>query len=93
MSDVSGVWAPGRHFRLKEFGTSADCVGMSDTNRYITRRPPLSASSRELVASSPSVNSPAKVEALRKLVAAGQYQVSPRWLATKIFRAAGVRLP
>jgi hypothetical protein len=67
--------------------------GMSDTNRYITRRPPLSAPSRGLIASGPSVNSPAKVEALRKLVAAGQYQVSPRWLATKIFRAAGVRLP
>ena len=66
---------------------------MSDTNPYITRRPPLSASSRGLIASGPSVNSPTKVEALRKLVAAGQYNVSPRWLATKIFRAAGVRLP
>jgi Anti-sigma-28 factor, FlgM len=65
---------------------------MSDTNRYITRRPPLSAPSG-LVGSGPSVSSPAKIEALRKLVAAGHYQVSPRWLATKIFRAAGVRLP
>lgn len=32
-----------------------------------------------------------KVEALRKLVASGQYQVSPRYLAHRIMRAAGVR--
>ena len=32
------------------------------------------------------------VEALRKLVAAGQYQVSPRYLAHKIMRAAGFKL-
>jgi hypothetical protein len=32
-----------------------------------------------------------RVEALRKLVAAGQYQVSPRYLAHKIMRAAGFR--
>jgi anti-sigma28 factor (negative regulator of flagellin synthesis) len=36
---------------------------------------------------------PSRVEALRKLVAAGQYHVSPRWLATKIFNAAGVKIP
>jgi anti-sigma28 factor (negative regulator of flagellin synthesis) len=39
------------------------------------------------------VTSPARVEALRKLVTAGQYHVSPRWLATKIFGAAGVKIP
>jgi anti-sigma28 factor (negative regulator of flagellin synthesis) len=39
------------------------------------------------------VTAPSRVEALRKLVAAGQYHVSPRWLATKIFRAAGVKVP
>ena len=32
-----------------------------------------------------------RVEALRKLVAAGQYQVSPRYLAHKIMRAAGIK--
>ena len=39
------------------------------------------------------ITSPARIETLRKLVAAGQYNVSPRWIATKIFRAAGVKLP
>ena len=65
---------------------------MSGTNRHITRRPPLPAPRAALQAGA-VVNSPARVDALRKLVAAGQYQVSPRWLATKIFRAAGVKLP
>jgi len=32
-----------------------------------------------------------RVEALRKLVAAGQYQVSARHLAHQIMRAAGVK--
>ena len=32
-----------------------------------------------------------RVEALRKLVAAGQYQISPRRLAHQIMRAAGVK--
>jgi anti-sigma28 factor (negative regulator of flagellin synthesis) len=36
---------------------------------------------------------PSRVETLRKLVASGQYHVSPRWLATKIFGAAGVKMP
>jgi anti-sigma28 factor (negative regulator of flagellin synthesis) len=65
---------------------------MSDTNRYMThRRAAVRASGAPLAAS--SVTSPARVEALRKLVAAGQYHVSPRWLATKIFNVAGVKLP
>jgi anti-sigma28 factor (negative regulator of flagellin synthesis) len=33
-----------------------------------------------------------RVEALRKLVAAGQYQVSPHHLANQILRAAGIKL-
>jgi hypothetical protein len=33
-----------------------------------------------------------RVEALRKLVAAGQYQVSPRYLAHRIMRSAGFKL-
>jgi anti-sigma28 factor (negative regulator of flagellin synthesis) len=32
-----------------------------------------------------------RVEALRKLVASGQYQVSPQHLANQILRAAGIR--
>jgi anti-sigma28 factor (negative regulator of flagellin synthesis) len=65
---------------------------MSDTNRHMThRRSAVRASGAPLAAS--SVNSPTRVEALRRLVAAGQYQVSPRWLATKIFHAAGVKVP
>ncbi|HVZ87240.1 MAG TPA: flagellar biosynthesis anti-sigma factor FlgM [Polyangia bacterium] len=39
------------------------------------------------------MNSPARVEELRKLVAAGRYQVNPRYLATRILQAAGVKLP
>jgi anti-sigma28 factor (negative regulator of flagellin synthesis) len=55
--------------------------------------------------SSPSANIPAmtdtstldvklspRVEALRKLVASGQYQVSARYLAHRIMRSAGFRL-
>ena len=65
---------------------------MSDTNRYIGRRPARQAP-RATVHPDGIMTAPSKVEALRKLVAAGQYQVSPRWLATKIFQAAGVKLP
>lgn len=66
---------------------------MSDTNRYIgPRRPPVTAP-RAGVETGLTVNSPARIEALRQLVASGRYQVSPRWLATKIFRAAGVKVP
>ena len=31
-----------------------------------------------------------KVDTLRRLVAAGQYHVSPKYLAMKIFKAAGL---
>jgi len=37
-----------------------------------------------------STSSAARVEALRKLVAAGQYHVSAKWLAHRIFRCAGL---
>lgn len=66
---------------------------MSDTNRYMTHRRPPARTIAASPASAAHVNSPERVEALRRLVAAGQYQVSPRWLATRIFRAAGVPLP
>jgi hypothetical protein len=65
---------------------------MSDTNRYLTRRSPRPAPRAPVVqASAVIVNAPSKVEALRKMVAAGQYKVNPRWLATRIFGAAGVQ--
>jgi len=66
---------------------------MSDANRYISHRRPAVSAPHAPVEAGVLVNSPSRVEALRKLVAAGQYQVSPRWLATKIFRAAGVTIP
>ena len=66
---------------------------MSDTNRYISHRRPALPASRAPVETGFLVNSPSRVESLRKLVAAGQYQVSPRWLANKIFGAAGVKIP
>jgi hypothetical protein len=67
---------------------------MSDTNRYMThRRSPARTSGAAIAAAAPSVTSPARLEALRKLVATGQYHVSPRWVATRIFRAAGVKVP
>ena len=68
---------------------------MSDTNRHLTRRPPVQAKRANAIAAmgAPSATSPARVEALRKLVAAGQYHVSAKWLAVRIFRAAGVPLP
>ena len=66
---------------------------MSDTTRYIgPRRAPASAP-RAGVETSALVNSPARIETLRQLVATGRYQVSPRFVATKIFRAAGVKIP
>jgi anti-sigma28 factor (negative regulator of flagellin synthesis) len=37
-----------------------------------------------------STSSAARIEALRKLVAAGQYHVSAKWLAHRICRCAGV---
>jgi hypothetical protein len=69
---------------------------MSGTNRYTTRRPPVSAHHAAL--SGPPLqgapaSSPARIEALRKLVQSGQYHVSPRWIATRIFKMAGVKLP
>jgi hypothetical protein len=61
------------------------------TNRQPpTRRSPVPAPRAPIGA---TMTAPSRVEALRKLVAAGQYHVSPRWLATKIFRAAGVKVP
>ena len=62
---------------------------MSDTSRQITPRH-LDAS---VVHTATHMPAPAaRVEALRRLVAAGRYQVNTKWLAQKICRAAGVTL-
>jgi anti-sigma28 factor (negative regulator of flagellin synthesis) len=73
-----------------------DGVGMANTpsrdrtpNRTSADTAPISVLT-DPAASVDSRLSP-HVEALRKLVAAGQYQVSPRYLAHKIMRAAGFR--
>jgi anti-sigma28 factor (negative regulator of flagellin synthesis) len=79
----------GEAMSLKESAHSAEVVGMSDTNRHTNRRSALLAP-RDPMA---PMTAPSRVEALRRLVAAGQYHVSPRWLATKIFRAAGLKVP
>ena len=63
---------------------------MSVTNRHFPRRSAVPAPRAPMGEMSAA---PSRVEALRRLVAAGQYHVSPRWLATKIFRAAGVKVP
>jgi hypothetical protein len=63
---------------------------MSDTNRPSTTHRSAIAAPHGPVG---PVSAPSRVEALRRLVAAGQYHVSPRWLATRIFRAAGVKVP
>jgi anti-sigma28 factor (negative regulator of flagellin synthesis) len=67
---------------------------MSNTTRHIpNRRPPVPAQHQARVAAPTppqSVQSANKVDALRRLVAAGQYHVSPKYLAMKIFKAAGL---
>jgi hypothetical protein len=78
----------GEGMSLKESAHAAEVVGMRDTN-HPTRRSAIPAPRAPLGA----ISAPSRVEALRRLVAAGQYHVSPRWLATKIFRAAGVKVP
>jgi anti-sigma28 factor (negative regulator of flagellin synthesis) len=65
---------------------------MSDTNRHITHRRPAARAPGASLHGAP-MTPPSRVETLRRLVAAGQYHVSPRWLATKIFGAAGVKMP
>jgi anti-sigma28 factor (negative regulator of flagellin synthesis) len=65
-------------------------MGMRDTSRHLTQ-PRLSESGSYPAPLTDHVtNSAARVEALRKLVAAGQYHVSAKWLAHRICRCAGV---
>jgi anti-sigma28 factor (negative regulator of flagellin synthesis) len=64
---------------------------MSDTSRQFThRRPSSSAIHTSAPMTAPSTTSAARVQALRNLVAAGQYHVSAKWLAHKICQAAGI---
>ena len=65
---------------------------MSNTTRHIPqRRPPVSVRRASAPVVAPeSVNSANKVDTLRRLVAAGQYHVSPKYLAMKIFKATGL---
>jgi anti-sigma28 factor (negative regulator of flagellin synthesis) len=67
-------------------------VGMRDTSRHLVHRrstAPAPAPQAHLV-EHVSTWSGARVEALRKLVAAGQYHVSAKWLAHRVFRCAGI---
>ena len=68
---------------------------MSNTTRHISKRRPPVRSVRTPVAAAPAqiIAKGDKVDTLRRLVAAGQYQVSPKYLAMKIFKAAGLQLP
>jgi hypothetical protein len=69
-------------------------VGMRDTTRHIThRRPPVPVQRALPPGREPSVTLPVHLDALRQLIASGQYQVNARYLAMKIFRAAGVPMP
>lgn len=80
---------------IQENGRPTDCVGMANTPKY-------TAPGRSTASSAPipvltdggsvAVKLSPRVEALRKLVAAGQYQVSPRYLAHRIMRSAGFKL-
>jgi anti-sigma28 factor (negative regulator of flagellin synthesis) len=64
---------------------------MSNTTRHISRRRPAVSAPRAAAPTPPQiVASSNKVDTLRRLIAAGQYQVSPKYLAMKIFKAAGL---
>jgi anti-sigma28 factor (negative regulator of flagellin synthesis) len=70
-------------------------VGMKDSSRHLTHRRSPESSAHQAIATAPmaehiSTSSAARVEALRRLVAAGQYHVSAKWLAHRIFRCAGI---
>ena len=68
-----------------------DGVGMSNTTRHTPqRRPPVQAQRASAPVAPQRVASANKVDTLRRLVAAGQYQVSPKYLAMKIVKAAGL---
>jgi hypothetical protein len=68
-----------------------DGVGMSNTTRHTPqRRPPVPAQRAKALVAPQTVQSANKVDTLRRLVAAGQYQVNAKYLAMKIFKATGL---
>jgi anti-sigma28 factor (negative regulator of flagellin synthesis) len=74
------------------FGRLADGVVMANTGKYTApSRNTSPAGALSHTGDSLDSRLSPKVEALRKLVASGQYQVSPRYLAHRIMRTAGVR--
>ena len=72
-----------------------DSVGMANTPKYTVPGRTSKGAPVPVVANAATAGetrlSP-RVEALRKLVAAGHYQVSARYLAHRIMRAAGLQL-
>jgi anti-sigma28 factor (negative regulator of flagellin synthesis) len=65
-------------------------VVMRDTSRHLIQHRLTETGSHTAPLTDHVTNSAARVEALRKLVAAGQYHVSAKWLAHRICRCAGV---
>jgi anti-sigma28 factor (negative regulator of flagellin synthesis) len=68
---------------------------MANTTKYIapgTRTHAVPAAVLTDPGASCEVRLSPHVEALRRLVASGQYQVSPRYLAQRILRSAGIKL-
>jgi len=64
---------------------------MRNTTRHTPRRrPPAPAPRVASPGASQVVASANKVDTLRRLVAAGQYHVNPKYLAMRIFKAAGL---
>ncbi|HET6283312.1 MAG TPA: flagellar biosynthesis anti-sigma factor FlgM [Polyangia bacterium] len=66
---------------------------MRDTTRHISYRRPAKSAPRVALpahATQVMVASPDRIDALRRVVAAGQYRVNARALAGSIFKAAGL---
>lgn len=83
------------HRRLKIFDGSPIDVGMANTTKHSAPSRISGNAAPIPVVTDPTASVDARlsprVAALRKLVAAGQYQVSPRYLAHKIMRSAGFK--
>ena len=80
---------------LKVFGGGADGVVMANTIKHTGSQPRSSRQGSASISLDPSAADETRlsprIEALRKLIASGQYQVSPRYLAYRIMRTAGVK--
>ena len=73
----------------------ADGVGMANTGKYTAPHRSQADGAPVPVVTDPTapeaVRLSPRVEALRRLVASGQYHVSPRYLAYRIMRSAGIK--